>query len=271
MRPVEFAVSVAVIGCIIAGVIWFMQSNEEEPTTQTTIAQSVPEPPPQQVVRDELPETVPEPEAAPVDEPPAVPPPPPIVQAPQSLGDSDKPAQKAVQDISIKLSQWLTPREQVRKWVLLVDNVAAGKVPVQNLPVSFPMPPFTVTGNEQNRKLSDVNYPRTSPMVNALLDSDPELLARYYRGWLPLLEQAYAELGQSGSFDQRFREAMDRVLAVEPLERKEINLEQPSVFFKYKDQSLEQASDVDKLLWRMGPENTRRLQAFLTSLKQQLQ
>ncbi|MGB3622940.1 DUF3014 domain-containing protein [Ketobacter sp. MCCC 1A13808] len=271
MRPAQFGILVVVVGCIIAGIIWFLQRSESEQLMppEGAVIEAGSKQPLQQVQRDEPQETLPPP--AEEDTTPDAPPPPPIVEAPDSLSDSDEASYKAAENISTTLAQWLTPQEQIRKWVLMVDNVAMGKVPVKNNPVSFPMAPFTVTGNEQNRKLSDLNFKRITPMIDALSVTDPALLARYYRSWQPLLEQAYSELGQPGSFDERFQQAIGRILSVDPKKVSGTALEQPSVFFTYSDKEMENASELDKFLWRMGPVNAERLQSFLKKLQPYLQ
>lgn len=82
-----------------------------------------------------------------------------------------------------------------------------------------------------------------------------------YREWLPILEKAYSEQGKPDTFDQRARQTISQVLGAEQLSDTPA-LTRPSVLYRYADETLEQASDVDKLLWRMGPENSAQLQDF---------
>jgi hypothetical protein len=97
----------------------------------------------------------------------------------------------------------------------------------------------------------------------------PAKLADYYYSWLPLLEKAYRELGKKGSFDARFKHAIDNVLAAKSLPA-EPELKLPSVMYQYQDKSLEAASDIDKLMWRLGFENTNNIQQYLRDLKSRL-
>lgn len=194
-----------------------------------------------------------------------------LVAAPKTLDASDTQTQEAVRDLSQPILKWLTPTEQLRKWVLLVDNLAMGKVPVKSRPFQFDMAKFKVTGTEEQPLLAPENFKRTTPLVDAFVALDPKLLVRYYRAWSPLLDEAYAELGQPGPFYDRLMQAIERVLDVEPLSAPNIRLAQPSVYYTYADPEREQASDLEKLLWRMGPQNTVRIQSHLREIKLALQ
>ena len=113
------------------------------------------------------------------------------------------------------------------------------------------------------------NYNRAKPLLDAVMAIPPEKLADYYYNWLPLLEKAYRELGKKDSFDTRFKQAIDKVLAVKNLPA-EPELKLPSVMYQYQDKSLEEASDLDKLMWRLGFENTSKIQQYLRDLKSRL-
>jgi PHD/YefM family antitoxin component YafN of YafNO toxin-antitoxin module len=93
--------------------------------------------------------------------------------------------------------------------------------------------------------------------------------AAYYRAWKPLLEKAYRELGGKGTFQQRLHAALDRVEAVHSLTAQP-ELVQPVVYYKYADPTLESASDVEKLMWRLGPRNTQKVQDYLHRLEPEL-
>jgi len=190
-----------------------------------------------------------------------------IVAAPADLNQSDSSTLAAARDIQASLVQWLTPQEQLRKWVLLVDNLAAGKVPLKNRPFQFEITQFTVSGSESAPQLASTNYSRLEPLVSAFEKLDPQQLGYYYRAWSPRLEEAYAEMGEPGSFHHRLLEAIDRVLAVEPLPDTSIKLQQPSVLYTYANADEEQASAVEKLLWRMGPDNSKRIQTKLRAIR----
>lgn len=258
---------IPVIIIIVALVIWWLFKQppppieSSQPTPSPVIEAPVTEK--RAIIRDPVPAAEPPPqqETSPTVQPA------PIVAPPAGLTGSDATAQQAAQSVSTALMQWVAPQEQLRKWVLLIDNIAQGKVPVKNRPIEFSMPAFKVVGDDEHPIMSHDNMGRAQPLIDAMVSIDPALLARYYRAWLPLLEQAYEELGQPQSFDNRLHEAIERIRLVEPLQDNPIELERPSVVYRFKNPELEQATDVEKLLWRMGPENTRKIQLFLSKLK----
>ena len=281
MKPVVFGIFMTLLAG--AGLFWLWDSQQSTPShNESVVAQQIAPPTPEKqlnpVIR-ELPPTSALPPAA--EETTASTPPaqtlPQLVTAPTDLGQSDTQTREAIRElpqrqaVANQLLQWLTPREQIRKWVLLVDNVAMGKVPTKNRPLEFALTPFAVTGGETDPVLAESNFNRLDPLVDAFVTLDPELMARYYQAWESLLQEAYGELGQPGPFRTRLLEAMDRVLAVEPWAQMPIALKRPSVYFRFADPEREAASELEKLLWRMGPRNTIRIQSQLRDIKLALQ
>lgn len=189
-----------------------------------------------------------------------------IVDAPEFLSFSDKTVLLAVADLSPDLAQWLIPEEQIRKWVLAIDLMADGKLPRRYRPVDYPMQPYKAAVKGIDTYASHENYPRMTALVNAAARIDPEKLTQYYRQWLPLLEKAYEELGKKGNFNLRFQQFIKRILDNQPLNAA-ATLERPSVLYHYTDQQLEQSSDLDKLLWRIGENNTENIQGLLRELR----
>ncbi|MDX9873784.1 MAG: DUF3014 domain-containing protein [Spongiibacteraceae bacterium] len=188
------------------------------------------------------------------------------IPVPPSLAESDEPAQAVVEELSPDLLRWVTPQEKVRKVVLLTDLAASGRVPVKNRPVNFPAGEFKVAERDGELYLDEATYARANRLVDVITAIPPEQLARYYQAWAPLLEEAYAELGRKEPFATRVEKAMAEILATEPLEG-EVRLAQPSVYYTFADPELERASDVRKLMWRLGPENTRKLQDYIRRLQ----
>lgn len=253
-------ITIVIIVGLLAVLIWNKTATEDIATA--------PPPPPETTI-----ETVTEPDPEPVSiEPEIVEPPAPeiiVVAPPVSVDNSDSQVHLALADFAPKLSTWLLPDEQIRKWVLTIDLMADGKLPKRYRPVDYPMPQFATAKENSDTVLSENNYARMNEIINTITAIDPELLARYYQEWLPTLEQAFREQGKSSTFDQRFKQTMSQVLAANNLQE-EPTLIRPKVLYQYEDKRLEAASDIDKLLWRMGPENSEKLQAFLREFRAQL-
>lgn len=191
--------------------------------------------------------------------------------APESLDDSDAQVREVAQEISPDAAGWLQPEEQLRKWTLLVKQAAEGKILYQDRPFTFNAPEFVVEEQDERYFISPQNFKRYEPVVNVLVNMPADKFVAYYRSWYPLLEQAFGELGLPGSFDEKLDSVIERILAVEVLEGP-IELKKPtSVNYKFLDKKLEGASQIDKWLWRMGPENTRQIQDLASRLKLELE
>lgn len=260
-------------GVSILALIGFYLWLEYQPTEQIEVSGSVPVPmdirSPSKVL-----ESLPEPAPAPVVETMPLPAEPskPLIAAPTKIDGSDEVVRRVAGDLAPALLDWLTPDQQVRKWVLSIDLMADGEVPKQYRPLAYSMERFAVETVHDNGVdqlfLAESNFNRTHLLVQAVTAIDPALAVHYYKGWLPLLEKAYAEQGKSGSFDQRLTAALDRVIAVQPLMVKPALVRKGGVMYAYADSQYENASDVEKMCWRMGADNSVKLQAWLKQVRQ---
>lgn len=189
-----------------------------------------------------------------------------LVPPPATLDGSDSTVLEAVSQLSADAAEWLLPQEQIRKWVVLVNALADGKVPVKDRPLEYPLPPFKAQEKDGSLWLDRANYGRTTLLIKALTRMPPSRVARQYAAWQPLLQQAQDELGNGADFDERLHTAIDRILAIRPLTGP-VELKAGVLKFTYADPQMEKASGVEKLLWRLGPSNTLRIQNYLRDLK----
>ncbi len=266
-NKVGFALSALII--LGAGVFLYLNNLPDSTPTATVAAQSVAIEKPEQrhpVIRDlPAPGAIPESTEQVEPQEPVVE----IIQPPKELSGSDDLFRFAVEAMTNQAVQWLTPDEQIRKWVLLVDNVANNKVPIKNRPLEFQLPPLNLESSGEMTRLGN-NTERTSILIDAFTNVDTTLVVHYYRAWLPTFEQAYEELGQEGDFHSRFIQAIDNVLAVDADAANDATLIQPVVYFKFADPSLEKATRLEKFLWRLGSKNTEKIKRFLKQLKDKL-
>ncbi len=259
---IAFAVAV-----VVGGLAGWLLSMKDSPEEVPEVVGSV-EPPAAPVEVGEM-EPVAEEEVVAEE----VPVPEPEVPVPEKLNDSDSTVAEVVAQLSPALGQWLLPEEQVRKWVLAVDMMAGGEVPRRHTPWNYPLPPFEVVpagdpGAEEVEHFlaADNNDERLTAMLDAIRVIPPRTMGRYYRAWLPTLEQAYSELGKQGTFAERVDEAVARILAV-PEAPEVAELERPHVFYQYSDPELEKQDALTKALWRAGEDNRKALQAYLRELR----
>ena len=173
-------------------------------------------------------------------------------------------------DATLMLANWLVDEELVRKFVVMVDNMAEGQIPRKHS-VLKPLPTtFRVLEKGDQVFLDGYNFGRYRPYIDLLTRLDTQRVTSLYLRYYPLMQQAYAELGYPRrSFHKRLLMAIDHMLD-SPVVDGAIELVQPSVMYKYADPELEQLSDVHKQLLRMGPENARHILIRLTALRSTL-
>jgi len=193
------------------------------------------------------------------------PPPPPL----PNLNNSDEEIQQAARKLTpaLKWADWITTEEAIRKFVVVVDNMAQGKIARKYLPIPKPEQKFVKHSDGVKVYLDPAGYERYTPYVSLFEGVDNEMAVALYQRYLPLMEQAFAELGYP---DQRFHDTLmssfDLILTA-PVIEEDIELVRPSVLYKFAYPALENAPALHKQLIRMGPENTRRLQQKIEQLK----
>ncbi len=153
--------------------------------------------------------------------------------------------------------QWLqaTP-DLLRKGVLLVSEVAQGRVPRKAFAFWAPKAPFQVREVGEGQYVIDpASYHRYDLLATAVEAFDMDLLWRLYRLVRPLVDRVYGEFAPPGSrFDDVLLKATEHLLRT-PQPRGEIRLVKPSVMYKFADPKLESLSPAQKQLLRMGPVN----------------
>jgi hypothetical protein len=237
---------------------------------------SEPEPAPAPVVMPE-PEPAPPPEPEPEPEPVAPPPPPEPEPDPlPALDVSDDFVRDGAAPLSTSamLATLLRTDQLLRKLTAVVENLSQGQVlraPVAGL---APRDAFPVLkeglGDNAVLTLDPAGYARFNNVGALFASLDPEASAALLKSFVPLMEAAYGELGV-GTPDVLVRvgQAIDVLLAT-PRPAEPIRLKQPSVMYTFADPVLEALAPAQKLMLRLGPDNRREIESFLTRLKAEL-
>jgi hypothetical protein len=190
---------------------------------------------------------------------------------PSNLSGSDIQVMALVNDINPKFKVWIAPKEQIRKWVALIDRLALGEMPTKYRPLTSKITGFNVITKDGRLYVNPENHKRFNSLIDVITTVRPDLLASYYRYWLPIFDTAYDELGNSSRFNKRLRLSIDSILAVNPLEIEQAELKKPtSIIYKYMNADIEDNSDITKWVWRIGPENAKKLQNYLREFIRQL-
>ncbi|MFO7305580.1 MAG: DUF3014 domain-containing protein [Gammaproteobacteria bacterium] len=188
-----------------------------------------------------------------------------------TIEESDPSLQQAlVEAFGRPLEQYLVPKSIIRHTVATIDNLPRKKAAVQMWPLKPMSGEFLVKSEGEVITLDEKNFARYTPLVSLFEKADTQQLVRLYRRYYPLLQQAYADLGYpDGYFNDRLIEVIDHLLET-PEIRAPIELTQPGMFYEYADPSLENRSAGQKLLIRMGPQNTAIIKRKILELREEL-
>jgi len=256
-NPMQRHTMIVALVVILGGIALFFLFPEK----------TVHEPPPAQVLapapeetRDQEPQYPAPAEQAPGDEP---------AEPLPALDESDGPAVAALSDLFGKeaIRRFLVPKNLARHAVTSIDNLPQAKLAMRLRPVQAMPGEFLVTGAEDELFLDPANFERYEPFISMLESVEVEDQLNLYWHFYPLLQQAYQELGYpEGHFNDRLVAVIDHLLAAPDIEGP-IPLVRPKVFYEFADPQLQAGSAGHKILIRVGPENARRIKAWLQELR----
>ena len=182
------------------------------------------------------------------------------------LDDSDAFVRQHLRALSSNrlIAAWLGTQGLVRNFVVAVDNIAHGMNPARHLRVLRPGGQFRVMTRGANVVIDPRTYDRFTPIADAAASIDAAAAGRLYRGFKPLLQMAYDELGNQESFDGAVERAIAGLLHVPAIEG-DVRVEQAGegIGYEYADARLAQLTGAQKQLMRMGARNMRVIQQQL--------
>ena len=184
-----------------------------------------------------------------------------------SLNDSDGFVRGQAAGFNLP-SVWTADNDLVRRFAILLENAGKGEVPPKRLGLSVlsPAEKFPVRQEGDRFFVDPSGYGRYDAYLDQLERLDPETLATFVNLLSPLLNEALDETGYAGEAQDAALAAIDQALAA-PVVEGDIELLRPGLMFQYADPALESLGGLQKQLLRMGPRNTRRLQAYLERLR----
>lgn len=269
-RPIFIALGI--VGALIVGyLVYLFILRESEPELVISQPIAIRE----EVVREPEPEPpAPEPVATDAPEPVVTdaPEPAPLFVLP-ILDDSDQLMRDGVASLTSHggIAKWLVPDELLRKFVVLVANVADGSIPNRQVSFLAPEGAFKVRQiSDQLYLLDESSYQRFDLVTDIFISIDSRRAVEFYNLLRPLFQEAYEELGMPNKkFDDVLFDAIRRLLAT-PTVSQPIRLLRPVVMYRFADDRLESLSDAQKQMIRMGPRNTRVIQAKFSEIALEL-
>jgi hypothetical protein len=165
-----------------------------------------------------------------------------------------------------RVAAWLVTDDLVQRFVASVVSLAEGMSPVEHLQFLAPRGTFEARDAGGRIVVDPATYRRYDLLAETFVSLDTEGSARLYRQLHPLFEEAYRELGfTEPGFDETMARAVGNLLAVEVPDTPPA-LTPSGAAYAFEDPVLEERTDAQKHLLRMGPRNARRVQEKLSAL-----
>jgi len=159
----------------------------------------------------------------------------------------------------------------IRHIVVNIDNLTASKLPQKfrfYQPVGGSFKVIKQDREDDKGILDPQNFSRYSAYTRAIETLDLKELSDIYLKYYPLFQEAYEELGYPDKeFNDRFVEVINHLLLT-PTVIYPIELKQPKVFYTFSDPVLEALSSGQKLMIRIGPDNSSVIRKRLIELRQ---
>jgi hypothetical protein len=169
-----------------------------------------------------------------------------------------------------QVARFMNMQDHVKRLVITVDNLPREIVPSQMSLIQRIPGQMEVIKEGDVITLSPSNAARYEAFVAFVESLDPQMLTSVYLHFYPLLDRAYKEMGMpKARFHDRVIVAIDDMLAA-PTPAGPIELVQPQVLYRFADPALQKLSAGQKILIRVGPENSARLKKVLRVLRAQL-
>lgn len=164
-----------------------------------------------------------------------------------------------------RVAAWLTTDGLIRNFTVVVTNIANGNLPSRHLKVLAPKGDFQTRRENGTVWLDPRSYARYDDIAAAVDAIDARGAARLYATLKPRIQDANAELGDTGSFDPTLERAIVALLKT-PIVEGDVRLEPDSVTYKFADPTLESLTPVQRQFLRMGPRNVRIIQGKLREI-----
>jgi hypothetical protein len=249
-------IGVAVAVVVLAAASWYYLQSRHAALPGTPAASQLP-PPPAEPVEPAIQHPLPDGQAA----APSAPLP--------ALADSDSAIGDALGQLlgASAVKDYLLPENIIRHIVVTVDNLPRQKAAVQKRPTNPVAGSFMANGDELHATLDPQNFTRYQSWVAVIGKLNTRQVTAVYVHFYPLFQQAYQDLGYpNGYFNDRLVQVIDNLLAA-PQPTEPIMLVRPNVMYTFADPGLESRSAGQKLLMRMGPDNSAAIKAKLTELR----
>jgi len=247
IKVASIAVIIIVLIAIAAGVYYFFiyEKPEEIPPVEQVQQEQPAQVPAEELVIEEAPE---------------------LIQV--GLDESDDTIRNMAEELSShpETASWLMSKDLIRKFVGAVDNIANGLSPRSQIDFFALEESFKIIEKDGLYYANPEGYIRYNLVGDVFSSLDSEGWVQLYEQSALLIQEAYRDLGYpEEDFDKTLTVAIVELLKA-PVVEGDILLEAKVVSYTMADPELENLSEAQKHLIRMGPENVRKIQAKLREI-----
>jgi len=247
VKVASIAITIIVLIAIAAGVYYFF--IYEKPEEIPPVEQVQQEQPAQALAEEPVIEEAPE-----------------LIQV--GLDESDDTIRNMAEELSShpETASWLMSKDLIRKFVGAVDNIANGLSPRSQIDFFTLEENFKIIEKDGLYYVDHEGYDRYNLVGDVFSSLDSEGWVKLYEQSTLLIQEAYKDLGYpEEDFDKTLTAAIVELLKA-PVVEGDILLEAKVVSYTMADPELENLSEPQKHLMRMGPENVRKIQAKLREI-----
>jgi hypothetical protein len=178
------------------------------------------------------------------------------------LLSSDDALRQALINISPGLAQWLKADQLIRKYMLIANDFAQGLRISNHMNFLRFAEPFAVEQGENGLYIAPKSFQRYNKLAETIQAIDAKAAVTVYQKFRPLMLLVFAEFSypREITLESIVKKAAAEILAAPALEG-QVTLIRPSVYYKFADTKLEALNPIQKQMIRMGPGNTRIIQA----------
>lgn len=192
----------------------------------------------------------------------------PLPAARPNLAESDDWVRQKGQALSAEpgWAQWLANKNLIRRLTAAVVNISEGKSPRKHLSFLGSQKPFSALKKEGGLYLDPQTYDRYNLVTEIISRMEAVKAVGVFKELSPLFQDAYRELGYpQGEFQAVLIHAVKELLLA-PVVEGDIRLKEAVLSYWVVDNNLEDLSEAQKHLLRMGPQNTRKIQKKLREM-----
>lgn len=184
-----------------------------------------------------------------------------------AIEKSDDSFKGAVAQVSENLAQWFGAKDVIHQYIFLINDISQNQILAKNRKFLQPPKKLEVQKDGQGLYLDEKSYQRYDDFAQTIDQINVNKGVGVYQAFKPLLNHVYKLFSYPDTYqlDDIFLKAAANVIKA-PVVEDRISLVKHSLLYKFEDKKLEELSAVEKQMLRMGPKNTKIIQAKLRFL-----